>query len=334
MPPDLRSITVHEIVAREKKSAIAVAAPTDFVLNFSGEIPPERGRLPGVAYCADFSARHMWLARGRHSGEWLNAPFLWDAQFRMAEQIAKLPFERIEELIPDVLAQPTFVFSISRCGSTLISSLLSVCGLTTVSEPDLLTQLAVASYESKAPIDPSEVSLLIRACVASLASQRSERLAVKLRSQCNAISSAIVTSFPRGKFVVMLRERASWVASRYTAFGGDPRKLAQMYSRGVRTYHRLWSDGASPVIVWYEDVLNDPVALLRSLDARGIPLSVLREDLIHSVLAKDSQRESPLARERRSQRQLTGDQLREFEEEWQRIRPTELIERHSLERVG
>lgn len=334
MLPQLPPVTLHEIVSRRKKSASATAAPTDFILRLSGELPDESSGWPGIPYCADFDAARAWFARCPGAERWLHAPFLWAAQFEQAKQIAMVPFERLEGLISGTSLQPTFFFSISRCGSTLISSLLNASGLATVSEPDLLTQLATEKFEGHRQISREVTSLLIRACLSSLAARWGEHLAVKLRSQCNAIAPEMAALFPRANFVVILRDRVSWAASRYNAFGGEPRKLANMYKRGIQTYHRLWSAGVAPALIWYEDILKEPMTVLRRLLERGVPLAPLHEERIRSVFDTDSQSGSPLARGRLPRRKLTREQIGEFEDEWQRIRPVELIARYSLERIG
>lgn len=327
-----RLVTFYEIMSRSKRIPIAIASPSDFALRYIRETEPYPGEWPGIAYCVDMRAAELWFARCGDSRAPFGEPFLWRALFERAEQIATVPFGAVDELISVVPEKPTFIFSISRCGSTLLSALLRACGANVVSEPDVLTQLSLLDRKQLTGTARTTISALIGACVASLAAQCGANPVLKLRSQCNTLAEELTGLFPCGRFICMLRGRLDWAHSRYRAVGGQPTQMAHICKRGIETYDRLWQFGVNPHLIWYEDVIASPASVLHKLADIGVPVDPGRPDVIASIMNRDSQDATPLARSALSDRRLSQSQVHEFEQEWCRIRPAELIAKHSLER--
>ena len=257
---------------------------------------------------------------------------LYAAQFERARRVASVPFECLSNEVPKAFGTPTIIFSIGRCGSTLLASLLNASGVPTVSEPDIFTQIAAIRAPQEDKPDTKLNELLLRAAMGSFGSHLGERFAVKLRSQCNGIAATIARAVPESKLVLVLRDRVAWARSRYSAFGGEPEALARMYRWGIEAFHRLEIAGGHPKLIWYEDIVADPVEAVRQIGfADEADAGVER---IQAVMLRDSQLGSSLDRKSVGGRILSDDQLQAFERQWDVIKPRNLISRYSLERVG
>ena len=328
-----QAIKVFRVAGRQKRFARGIASPQDFALEFSGEIQPAPDAWPGTVYCADFENRHLWFTECDADDNALTAPLLWAEQYASARRVTAVPFERLVEFNRTTAERPTLIFSIGRCGSTLLSRLLVACGVRAVSEPDLLTQLATVRFghQESAGVDLDRV--LMQSCLASFAVQSGGEPVIKLRSQCNRLADALAREFPDGTFVMLLREPTRWLRSRFTAFGGDPKALARLYRDGIVTYDRIVSTGVRSKVVWYEDMLASPLRVLQTVLGRNIAKEERLMSEVQHVMMNDSQRGTPLGRDRMKAREISETGLEEFWTEWQRIRPNALIARHSLARL-
>ncbi len=101
---------------------------------------PERVRY--VPLYADWRAERLVHGRWEGDAALSDVPFLYQHQRRHVQWLAELPFERLDAWHDDAGLTPTFVFSIGRCGSTLLSRLLAAAGEPAISEPDVLTNVA------------------------------------------------------------------------------------------------------------------------------------------------------------------------------------------------
>jgi hypothetical protein len=329
--PFRRPIVVSEIVTRQKRAAIAVASAHDFTLSPVGELPAGRDLWPGPAYCLNQGQERALFTICPDNDDLSEAPFFWQAQHQRASHIASIPFERLHEFLGTLPQRPIFIFSIGRCGSTLLSALVRASGARSVSEPDLLTQLALTAVGERKRMSEALRQLLIKSCVASLAIQRTTPVAIKLRSQCNGIAREIAQVFPDGTYVVMMRDRHAWLNSRLRTLGGDPRDLASLYRRGLQTFHELRSLGVNSVMIWYEDMMSDPAGILAQLMSNTPSGSRISD--IQSVLNVDSQAGTALEKNDIRRRGPTPEQVKIFDDEWEKIRPDSWIQTYRLDRL-
>jgi hypothetical protein len=331
-PKPCRPIVVSKIVTRQKRAAIAVASPHDFTVSPVGQLPVGRDRWPGPAYCLNQRQKCALFTICPDYDALFEAPFFWQAQHQRASHIASIPFERLHEFLGTLPQRPIFIFSIGRCGSTLLSALVRASGAHSVSEPDLLTQLALTAVGERRKMDKVLRQLLIKSCVASLAIQRTTPVAIKLRSQCNGIAREIAQVFPDGTYVVMMRDRHAWLSSRLRALGGDPKDLASLYRRGLQTFHELQSLGMNSLMIWYEDLISDPEGIIRQLMSNA-PSGCSAISDIQSVLNVDSQAGTALEKNDHRRRRPTPEQVQIFDDEWEKIRPDSWIQTYRLDRL-
>lgn len=327
-----RPILLSRIVARRKRTVLAVASPLDFSLADERELAATRGKWPAPAYCLNKAEQRVLFAVCPDNQCLFEAPFFWQAQHQHATHIASVPFERLNEFVDVVPRNPIFIFSIGRCGSTLLSALLRASGARSVSEPDVLTQLALPAPNGPRKMAPALRRLLIEACVASLVPRPTMPVALKLRSQCNTIAREIAHAFPDGTYVVLMRDRHAWLRSQLRALGGDPRVLASSYRRGLQTFHDLQADGANSLMMWYEDLVGDPETAIRQLHG-DLPPGSAGIANIPSIMKVDAQAGTVLQRNKAARKGLTAEQVRIFDEEWERIRPDSWIESYGLDRL-
>lgn len=311
---------------------MAVASPLDFTLDCVSESSVGTDKWPAPAYCLTHAQERMLCAICPDSDGLFEAPFLWQAQYQRASHIASIPFERLHEFPCTVPRKPIFVFSIGRCGSTLLSAILRACGAHSVSEPDLLTQLAVTGPEEGRRMGKQLRSLLIESCIASLATQRGAPIAIKFRSQCNGIAREIAQIFPDGTYAVMMRDRHAWLSSRLRTLGGDPKVLASRYRRGLQTFHELQSMRANAIIIWYEDLISDPTGTVRQLMSDAA-LSHSEIPDLGSIMNLDSQAGTVLEKNNPRRKGPTPEEIQIFDDEWEKIRPDMWIESYARDRL-
>jgi hypothetical protein len=245
--------------------------------------------------------------------------FFYQAQRRSAESVIKVALE----LLPDAQASPTLIFSIGRCGSTLLFRAFEAAGLAIVSEPDFFTQAAMAGRHQ--PEDPFLQRAIGRA--ASLLPYA----AFKLRLECNAAPLLVAGAFPAPKILFILRDPVDWASSHHhqsrnsigaghwaTILKGSLYALAQL----ARRY---------PVrIGYYEDFRQlEVAAIVDLLSATGWTGSVTQATL-DAVAGRDSHQGAADSRDAVADVPPDPAFRDAFAQEWQRVRPGELIARLAL----
>jgi hypothetical protein len=330
--PYRRPLLLHDITARSKIAPVAFASPSDFTLRPVGTVDTIRPQDNAVIYCVDPKSERALFTLYDDLPSMLRAPFLYEAQFSAARQIVTVPFERLEECASAGGAKPAFVFSIGRCGSTLLTALLGAIGVNSVSEPDILTQLAELPYQERAWLSPEALPRLILACVGSLRTHCGNDVVIKLRSQCIHIAADIVQACPGAKFIFVLRDRHPWAQSRYRAFGETPGFIAHMLARSIHCIDDLARTGCDLRLVWYEDLRDAPGPTLRRAGMFDT-LSPDDEARLCAASRQDSQAGSHLAKRSLPRAGMAAHDLASFEESWSRIRPDALLERYALGRL-
>lgn len=143
-------ITTYKILERTKRAAISVASISDFRLEPSAvrldldQLISDSNILP---YCIDLVKGEVVLAELPSNFNIASYSFFYEAQYRNAIQIHTM---KIAHFIASAkkLGRPAraiLIYSMGRCGSTLlIKALNKIEGITTFSEPDIFSQLAIA----------------------------------------------------------------------------------------------------------------------------------------------------------------------------------------------
>ncbi|WP_186024361.1 sulfotransferase family protein [Burkholderia gladioli] len=291
---------------------------------------PERARY--VPLYADWRAERLVHGRWEGDAALSDVPFLYQHQRRHVQWLAELPFERLDAWHDDAGLTPTFVFSIGRCGSTLLSRLLAAAGEPAISEPDVLTNVAWVDDDAELAVARRWGPSVVRAAVCGLALACGRAPVIKLRARCNRAVDVFLQAFPQARYVFMFRERDDWVRSTSRAFGERGETLAELLKVSVEAFDRLHRAGVRPQPVWYEDLLAGPLPALRRIVSDPAALAA-RGDAIATALSRDAQAGSGLSRERLSTRGADAEALAAFDACWRAIRSDALLSEHGLARL-
>ena len=265
-------------------------------------------------YCFDLEEGQLLCVS---TPEIAGATFFYQAQRQWARSVIKVPFDAL----PEASASPALIFSIGRCGSTLLHKAFGAAGARAVSEPDYFTQAALSRRDSPA----------LRQVIGRT-TQLLPYAVIKLRAECNNAALLIAGAFRVPKVLFVLRDPVDWavsvrgvsqnatphgVAALLRALLGGLDDLTRHYE--VRVCHYEDITGLNP------DYVNQLLAWIGS-DARIGP--AVAADLAR----KDAQAGSSVSRD--SVKAADDPGFREaFRDEWRRLRPTALIEKLDLPRL-
>ncbi|MFM7336543.1 MAG: hypothetical protein ACKO1H_19405 [Tabrizicola sp.] len=154
-----------------------------------------------------------------------DSPFAYATQHRLARRVLTMPLadvEAVADLAPPV-PRVILIFSIGRCGSTLLSHALNtVPGVWCLSEPDAFSTLILQHYHSprRSGFADDQVIRLIRACTRLQFRPPPDRqatvFAMKFRSQALFQADLIHRALPKADCVFLYRDALGWSNSVYS----------------------------------------------------------------------------------------------------------------------
>jgi hypothetical protein len=310
------SLTEHAIRHRIA-SRTSISQATDFDLD-PGR-PQDRSRIfdPDVSpYCFDFDARALLCVS---TPDIAGATFFYQAQRQEARSVIKVPFDAL----PAALASPTLIFSIGRCGSTLLHRAFDAAGARTVSEPDYFTQAALHTRQDDA----------LRIAIGG-ATQLLPYAVIKLRAECNHAPLLIAGAFRAPNVMFILREPLEWAASvrRLSPAMADPAGIAALLRALVVGLDSL-TRHYDVRICYYDDFRTLTASYVNSLLAWMGSTARMRPAMASELARKDAQAGSVVSRASMSDVQDDPAFRTAFRSEWNKIRPAALIERLELRRL-
>ncbi|MCX7287721.1 MAG: hypothetical protein NTW20_09220 [Rhodobacterales bacterium] len=215
---------VHDVLAT--RTPVGWANVDDFDLGPATSVP---ARLvidqPGWALYGLDHARNLAVFTDLPAGTDLaDSPFAYATQHRLARRVLTLPLEEVEGLAD--LAPPVprviLIFSIGRCGSTLLSHALNtVPGVWCLSEPDAFSTLILQHYNStrRSSFPRDQIIRLIRACTRLQfrppAGRQADVFAMKFRSQALFHADLYHQALPDAACVFLYRDALGWANSVY-----------------------------------------------------------------------------------------------------------------------
>lgn len=326
-----RAPILYAVTSRQKRDPYSVASESDFTAHRIERLNVASTVSGGVPYCFDFRSERVLYTIGAEMADLQTAPFLYLAQFETASEIVSVPFESYHEYESVPAREPTFILSVGRAGTTLLTNILQAGGANSISEPDLYTQIAreVAAPSRWAPTLEHR-HFLLAVTSAAISARFGPKAFIKLRSDCNAIAADLCKIHADATFIFVFRDRVDWFNSRRSRFHEAPRDLAWSLKWGVSAVDHVARIGNPYSILWYDEMVNDPHVALSSL---GLKLSSLQVDAVGASAGLDSQRGTSLARRNVSGPRPSGSDLYEFEHEWRRIAPTNRLEELGLSRL-
>ncbi|MFG1900917.1 sulfotransferase [Micromonospora carbonacea] len=219
------SAQVLDILDKVAPAEFVPASPHNFVVRPGGSVPAESllGDPDVSLHCLDDEHRLAYFVQTPPGIDLAGGPFLYLDQYRAARRLVTVPYETLHRLadgLPDP-ARLILVYSVGRCGSTLLSRALGeVAGVRSYSEPDVFTEIALLRHED--PGRDAEYARLIRSCVRFLGNSGSESgggtLAVKFRASGIQLGDLFHRVFPDARGVFLHRDARPWLESMHQGF--------------------------------------------------------------------------------------------------------------------
>src|SRR5262249_34008005 len=123
-----RRITLAQVRGTRRLDRISISVPGDFrVASVEVIDSPGAGYGPLLPYCIDFPRGRSIYVGGVDTKAAQAAPFYYLYLRRHARTVVSVPWER-GRLCDGAARVPLFLFSPGRCGSTLLSRILSAAG--------------------------------------------------------------------------------------------------------------------------------------------------------------------------------------------------------------
>jgi hypothetical protein len=227
---------------------------------------------------------------------------------------------------------PYFIFSIGRCGSTLLSKLLSCFDVISISEPDFYNGLVQQYLHNR-----TELSLLKHQKIMSIMTADllkpfiGSKAFLKLSSNCNLFPELILSVCNcKPKTIFLIRQFDSWIVSRSKSFGTSIEMDLKDYIRGLETLNFIKSN-FDCLLIKYEDLCESPHAVAHDI-SNFFSLSSLNTEKFDNVFKQDSQSGMQISRENLSKidNKYSNDKenIINF---WKKNKPTELIKHLSLQ---
>ncbi|GAA0543599.1 hypothetical protein FHS83_000403 [Rhizomicrobium palustre] len=217
------------------------------------------------------------------------APFYYLHLRRTAGRIVSVPLEH-GPLLPAAkkYADPVFLFSPGRVGSTLIARVLAEAGVPSVSEPDFYSQLVHPLLRRNPLARP------FRAAMWNLSGDLSAALGaspvIKLRAECARAPELFVRN-PKAKTIVLFRGFEAWARSTAQVFGAGPEKAVRKYLTALKCYETLCQTSDCH-LMRFEDWVSAPSEAAAALAAfLNRPLA---PEAVRRALSQHSQEGTPL----------------------------------------
>ena len=288
---------------------------------------------PFTLYCLDPAGGRAVFVKTSPELNLDREPFYYVAQYRHAELLMTVSFADFHLLAGeqrDSFENLILIFSVGRCGSTLLSQAFSMLdSVQSLSEPDVFTNISGLRRPDGG--NDEELTRLLQSSVRlTFRPRRREAttLAIKFRSQTLGMAFLLHLVFPSAKALFLYRNAESWAQSYVRAFGfplpparmAEPdapflpaELLARHWASLIHRYEAL--SGSLPMLgLRYETLLAEPTEALRAVfEYCGLPQTEVPK--AEAAFARDSQRGTSLARDiliRRNAAQLTPEHIEQI----------------------
>lgn len=302
-------LQAFDILARHREHPNQLASAADFTVAPAGD-SDARAVLddPHVTlYCLDAATRRALFVETPREVDLHAETFLYQAQFRHATRLFALPYEDFlaaGDLRGDPRENVVFLYSVGRCGSTLLSNAFRrLDDVLSISEPNAPSQLLGAAN------DPETAALLrsaVRLHCKPHGGGHPAHYVIKFRAEGTRLAAPLQRLFPASRAVFLYRDVVPVVRSYLRAFHPlpatvpayheDPVRFVTRFCLSSMHHYLLAREQGVPLQAYrYEDLVDDPRAVFSQL-ARwsGIPVTGL--DDVLTAFSEDSQEGSNLAR--------------------------------------
>lgn len=324
------SIKVLNIIERTNLNSTKIMDNTDFSTVIDHIIDAAEFKQNALPAVIDWKNSKIFLSDSCSKNKVNTVPFFYQWQRSNIEQLFSIDFSQYKRIpLKTQTVLPIFVFSIGRCGSTLLVNLCKNIGIKTISEPDYL-----ADIKNRLSVNQSEdeVIEILKWNTNLLSEIFGTNPLIKLRGSSINDIDYFAKAFPQSKYVFMLREPIAWAKSNMKAFNDTPEALADYLKRGIEVYDQFIKLGLKPKLIWYEDLIMNPIESLNSI-FNDLSLIESGRDAILTTMSKDSQEGSSISKDRLVKIKLQPEALDRFIQQWKKICPNLLIEKYKLDRL-
>jgi len=197
------------------------AVPQNFVLSTGESVSPQIVLDdPDVSlYCLDDENRQALFVQTPPGIDLLRPPFYYLAQYQHAQRVIAVPYDTLHRLadgLPGGAGNLVLVYSVGRCGSTLISqSFKAVPGVLSYSEPDVYTQIAMLRHRNRSR--EQEYLRLIGSCTRMLR-RDAATMVLKFRAGGIHLADLFHRSYPEARNIFLHRHAERWLESMNAGF--------------------------------------------------------------------------------------------------------------------
>lgn len=305
--PPARSLNRAMIRQRVRRANWMQSRAEDFVC----DLPVHASRIDvrrELPYAADFKNKVLTFV-DTHPDQVIEDPFLFLSQYRNATYVLQTrPKDLPAELLEDRSERVTFVFSIGRCGSTLVSNLAKACGLSAYSECDALVGMPHYNGPGAMPA----VETMVRATVGALVSFAGDApIVIKMKAQSNIDVRWFTALFPHARIVFLSRRADAWARSCIEVFDWRTPQLANTIRIGTLAYDHLTAAGRLNAFLRYEDLVTDASRAVERLF--GHEAAARAGERLSQTMARESQ--SGLMTRRVPAQEVIDRRIAEFQAE-------------------
>jgi hypothetical protein len=174
-------------------------------------------------YCLDEGRREAVFVETPPDVDLMVQPFYFQAQYQHAQRLVTIPYEtlhKLADLAGNGFQNLVFIYSVGRCGSTLLSRTLNrISTVYSLGEPDVHTQ--ITALRPRDGTRDADLTRLLRSTTRLLYKPRIPKtttLAVKFRAYAIEIADLLYKAFPEAKILFVYRNAETWARSYAKAF--------------------------------------------------------------------------------------------------------------------
>jgi len=323
---------VHKILAQKRVSPVVPTSFCDWDLEESGTTDAlELLKDPGVSlYCFDPMKETAVFVRCPAEEDLTRAPFFFLAQYEHAQMVYTIPVDNLPELVEQLprVDESKFIllFSIGRCGSTLMSKIFdAVPDVVSIPDPHFVF-LNYFGYPKEKICKFLELGTRLQC--KQIGPRKGSFYAMKFPAPTTDFISLYAEIFPRSRRLFLYRNAEAFFTSAVVAFGmlSNPMfqnmppqysehsiRIADNYKEKLNTASCVdalalqWQSmlldvkdgidkGDETLCYRYEELMADtPAVMKRILDFCGLP-ALSGEDMA-AVLREDSQKGTSISKE-------------------------------------
>jgi len=280
-----RQILTADVVQGTAPGAMRMPSMRDFTAG-----PARAIRMAALAnqslfpYITDVNRGRTVYVPGLDAQKLREAPFANAYAKQEAAFVVSVPWEAGPIVRPRIDADPIYVFSSGRCGSTLLHNILLSAKIPGISEPHVggaLISPAYVKYPALRPLLRWATRTFARDLMSAVGSNN-EPLIVKLRSQFCGVADPLLRKSRERRTIFMTRRFESWAKSVGQLFRVTPDFLVANYRQSIECYAYLRRHSDCHFLR-YEDLVEQPyerMAILSEFLGRDISRSATEQAML------------------------------------------------------